>query len=98
MVPLFIGDEVTAVAYRLAGLDVEIAQPSAAAARLAAARRRAPPLILITAACAEAIAPDELDAALAVFAPPIMIVPDAVAARPGPDLAARVDATLGIAG
>ena len=98
MVPLFIGDEVTAVAYRLAGLDIEITPPSGAASRLAAARRRAPPLILMTAACADAIAADELDAALAVFAPPIMIVPDAVTAQPGPDLAARVDATLGIAG
>ena len=97
MLPVFIGDEVTAAAYRLAGIDVEIATPAEAAARLAGARRRKPPLILITAACAGAVPAGELDAALAAFAPPVAIVPDAMAAQPGPDLAARVDATLGIA-
>lgn len=97
MLPLFIGDEVTAAAYRLAGLEIEITAPSDAKARLASALRRKPPLILITAACAGAVPAEALDAALAAFAPPVVIVPDAMAARPGPDLAARVDATLGIA-
>ncbi len=97
MLPVFIGDEVTAAAYRLAGLDVEIAAPAEAAARLDAALRRKPPLILMTATCADAIPAGQLDAALAAFAPPVAIVPDAMAARPGPDLVGRVEATLGIA-
>jgi len=97
MLPVFIGDETTAAAYRLAGLDVEIAAPAEAAARLAGALRRKPPLVLITAECAAAVAPEVLDAALGAFAPPLAIVPDAAQRLAVPDLSGRVRATLGIA-
>ena len=96
MLPLFIGDETTAAAYRLAGLEIEVATPAEATARLAEARRRNPPLVLITAECAAAISPDTLDAALSAFAPPLAIVPDAAQRVALPDLSPRVRATLGI--
>ena len=95
MRPLFIGDEYTAAAYRLAGLDVSVTAPAQAGAALAAARRGGAPFIMITAACAAGVPGAELDAALAAFAPPVCVVPDA--SVPLPDLTQRVRATLGIA-
>lgn len=95
--PLFIGDEVTAAAYRIAGLAVDVATPAQARARFEAARHRQVPLILITAECAQSIPAAELDAALAAFAPVVLVVPDAAGRVPPPDLAARVRGALGIA-
>jgi len=97
MKPLFIGDEATAAGWRLAGFDVQVAAPADAADRLAAARRLAPPLILLGADCAAAIPGPVLDAALAAFAPPVAVVPDAPGHAPLPDLSPRVLAALGIA-
>lgn len=98
MRPVFIGDELTAAGYRLAGIDVVVAAPAEAAAQLAAVLSRQPPLVLIGADCAAAIPPAVLDAALAAFAPAVGVVPDAAARVGFPDLSARVRATLGIAG
>lgn len=96
MRPVFIGDEVTATAYRLAGLDARVAAPEQAGAHWARALREAPPLILITAECAAALPAEALDAALARFDPPVAIVPDAGGRVPLPDLMQRVRASLGI--
>ncbi len=97
MKPLFIGDEASAAGWRLAGFDVRVALPSAAAAQLAAALRARPPLILVGAGCAAAVPSADLDAALAAFSPPVVVVPDAARPTVLPDLAPRVAATLGIA-
>jgi vacuolar-type H+-ATPase subunit F/Vma7 len=96
--PVFIGDEATAAAYRLAGLDARVAAPAEAAAPWRRALREAPPLLLITAECAAALPPDELDAALARLDPPVAIVPDVGGRVAAPDLMARVRASLGIVG
>lgn len=98
MRPLFIGDEVTAAAYRLAGLDTQVVAATAAEAALQQARTQERPLILITAECAAAIAASRLDAALAAFRPPILIVGDAADRVALPDFARRARAVLGIAG
>lgn len=97
MRPVFIGDEVTAAAYRLAGLEARVAPPEAVAAQWAQALRERPPLVLITAECAAALPAAELDAALARFDPPVAVVPDAGARVAPPDFMARVRASLGIA-
>lgn len=96
MRPVFIGDEATAAAYRLAGLDARVATAAEAAGALAAARRASPPLILLGAACAEGIEGAVLEAALQAFAPPLVVVPDVALAADAPDLAARVRGALGI--
>ena len=96
MRPVFIGDEVTATAYRLAGLDARVATPAQAASQWARALREAPPLVLITAECAAALPAEALDAALARLDPPVAIVPDAANRVAPPDLVARVRASLGI--
>lgn len=95
--PVFIGDEATAAAYRLAGLDARVAEPAQAAAAWAGALREAPPLLLITAECAAALPAGALDAALARCDPPVAVVADAAGRVPLPDLLDRVRASLGIA-
>ena len=95
--PVFIGDEVTAAAYRLAGLDARVAVPADAAMLWRRALREAPPLLLITAECAAALPAEELDAALARLDPPLAVVPDAGNRVPVPDVMQRVRASLGIA-
>jgi len=96
MRPVFIGDEVTAAAYRLAGLDVRVAAPAEVAALWTSALREAPPLILITAECAAALSATEFEAALARFDPPVAIVSDVGGRAPLPDFMAQVRASLGI--
>ena len=98
MQPVFIGDEVTGAAYRLAGFDVRVASPAQSPAALEQALGHAAPAILITAECAAALPDGALDAALARCDPPVAVVPDAADRVPLPDYAARVGATLGIAG
>jgi vacuolar-type H+-ATPase subunit F/Vma7 len=94
--PVFIGDEVTAAGYRLAGLDTRVVAVAGAPQAFAQALREAPPLLLITAECAAALPADALDAALARLEPPVAIVPDAANRAQPPDLLARVRAGLGI--
>lgn len=97
MRPVFIGDEVTAAGYRLAGLEVRVGGPAEAPALWARTLGEAPPLILITAECAAALDAAQLDAALARLDPPVALVPDAGGRVPLPDVTARVQASLGIA-
>jgi len=98
MRPVFIGDEVTAAAYRLAGFDAWICGAAEAPASWARALRQAPPLLLITAECAAALPAEALEAALARLDPIVGIVPDAPNRAPLPDLMSRVRASLGIGG
>jgi vacuolar-type H+-ATPase subunit F/Vma7 len=94
--PVFIGDEVTAAGYRLAGLDARVAGAAEATPAFLQALREAPPLLLVTAECAATLPPEALDAALARLDPPVVVVPDAGNRVPPPDLLARVRAALGI--
>lgn len=94
--PVFIGDEVTACGYRLAGADVRMPAPREAAHALRRARREQPPLILMTAEYAERVPEDQLHAALAALAPPLLVVPDAAGRVPVPDLVGRIRAQVGV--
>lgn len=96
--PIFIGDEVTAAAYRLAGLDARVAAPDQARAAWTRALREQPPLLLITAECAATLPAEQLDPALARLDPPVAIVPDTGGRAALPDIMARVRASLGIGG
>ncbi len=94
-VPAFIGDEITASAWRLIGVRATAAEAGGAAAAFDAAIGN-DELLLITAACAAELDSERLDAALRQAHPLILIVPDAANRRAPPDLAREVDRVLGI--
>ena len=93
--PVYIGDEVEAAGYRLAGLEVRVPFREQLLALIRTACEQAP-LVLIGAATARDIPPAELDRLLAQVTPPVVIVPD-VRRRAGlPDLATRLRGQLGV--
>lgn len=96
--PVFLGDEVTAAGFRLAGLEVRSPDPAHAGEALAEARAEEPPLILLTAELAANLAAAELEDLLAAARPPIHLVTDAAGRVPVPDLAARIRAQVGVSG
>jgi len=93
--PVYIGDEVEAAGYRLAGVEVRVPPRDELLAALHAACEAAP-LVLIGAATAREIPPEELDRLLARVTPAVVVVPD-VRRRAGlPDLARRLRGQLGV--
>jgi vacuolar-type H+-ATPase subunit F/Vma7 len=93
--PVYIGDEVEAAGYRLAGLEVRVPGRDEILPQIHSACEQAP-LVLIGAATARYIPTAELDRLLALVTPPVVIVPD-VRHRAGlPDLATRLRAQLGV--
>jgi vacuolar-type H+-ATPase subunit F/Vma7 len=93
--PAYLGDEVTAAGYRLAGVQVRVPAPRDAGAAFAEACASAP-LVLVSAAVAVHIDAAQLRAALAALQPLVLIVPDAQDQVPRPDLAARLRGQLGM--
>ncbi|MEF8792457.1 hypothetical protein [Thiohalorhabdus sp.] len=96
--PLFIGDEVTAAGYRLAGLEIRTPSPQDAQQALEQAGTHFPPLVLLTAEYAQQVAPDALDRILGQAHPPVHLVEDAGGRVAVPDLAARIRSRVGVAG
>ena len=94
-VPVYLGDEVGAAGYRLAGALVRTPAAGEAPAALAWARSRAP-LVLLSAAVAAQIGEAALRAALLALTPLVLIVPDSQGEVPVPDLGARLRAQLGL--
>jgi vacuolar-type H+-ATPase subunit F/Vma7 len=93
--PVFIGDEVAAAGFRLAGATVRTPQAGEETAALAAARAEAT-LILVSADVAARIDAATLRAAQAALSPLVAIVPDVHDAVAPPDLAARLRTQLGL--
>ncbi len=93
--PVYLGDEVSAAGWRLAGARVRTPQRGDEAAALAWARAQAP-LVLVSATVAAAIAEPALRAAQGALAPLVLIVPDRLGEAPTPDLAARLRGQLGL--
>ncbi|MDH4047904.1 MAG: V-type ATP synthase subunit F [Gammaproteobacteria bacterium] len=96
--PVFIGDEVTAAGYRLAGARVLVPDSGDdrdVSATFAEALRSAD-LVLISAACAGELPADLLDRAVRAADPLLLIVPDAAGRVSMPDVAADVGRALGI--
>ena len=93
--PCYIGDEVTAAGYRLAGANVDVPSPGKEAEALTAARANAS-IVLIAAGIAARIPPRELAAARASLAPLTLVVPDLRDESQLPDLAIRLRAQLGL--
>jgi vacuolar-type H+-ATPase subunit F/Vma7 len=93
--PVYLGDEVSAAGYRLAGALVHTPRAGEEGAALAWARAQAP-LVLLSAPVAAAVPEPVLRAAVSATAPLVLIVPDLQGRVPLPDLAARLRAQLGL--
>ncbi len=93
-VPVFLGDEVTAAGYRLAGASIRIPEPGRESEALARALASAE-LVLVAAAVAARIEPGRLRRALAALLPLVVVVPD-LSEVPVPDVATRLRAQLGL--
>ena len=94
-IPVFVGDEVTASAWRLIGARTFVADGDGAAKAFDAALGDAE-LVLVTAAFAAALDSDKLDAAVRRAKPLVLVVPDAANRVVPPDLDKAVDRVLGI--
>jgi vacuolar-type H+-ATPase subunit F/Vma7 len=93
--PVFIGDEVSACGYRLAGLRVLVPGREELDAVLAAACKDAP-LVLISAGIARRLPAAQLERLLARITPLVVVVPE-VRGLAGPDdMANRLRGQLGV--
>ena len=92
---VFIGDEVAAAGWRLAGAATRVPAPGGEAEILAAALEDAS-LVLLAADIAARIPDAQLRAALRRVTPVTVILPDLREAIPYPDVAARMKRQLGI--
>jgi vacuolar-type H+-ATPase subunit F/Vma7 len=93
---LFLGDEATAVGFRLAGLSVRVVEAGGEAAAFAQARSEAA-LLLLGAECAARLPAATLLAALEAGQPPLLVLPAASGELPAGDPAAAVRRLLGLA-
>jgi vacuolar-type H+-ATPase subunit F/Vma7 len=92
---IFIGDELTAAGFRLAGIETMLPVPEAVGEALAEARGRAA-LVIMTAGFAANVAASDLEAALLAEVPILAIVPDVLFHNAPPDLTRRLRSALGI--
>ena len=92
---IFIGDEVTASAYRLVGLDTRIPEGSDVRRMFEAAMAESE-LLVITSRAAMQLPADRLRVAIRRAEPLILVVPDAAGSSPLEELDRRVDRVLGI--
>ena len=93
--PVYIGDEISAAGWRLAGARLAVPAPGAETAALVAACAAAP-LVLVSAAMAARIDPASLAKAASAMAPLVLVVPDPQGEVTLPDLAARLRGQLGL--
>jgi vacuolar-type H+-ATPase subunit F/Vma7 len=92
---VFIGDEVAAAGWRLAGVDARATPPGAEAEALAAAMEQSQ-LVMVSAEAAARIPEPQLRAALRRLAPVTVVLPDLRESVPYSDVAARMKRQLGI--
>ncbi|MCM2326834.1 MAG: V-type ATP synthase subunit F [Lysobacter sp.] len=92
---VFLGDEVAAAGWRLAGVDARACEPGFEGEALARALDDAR-LVMVSAEAAARIPEAQLRAALRRLTPVTVVVPDLREAVPYPDVAARMKRQLGI--
>jgi len=92
----FVGPELAASGWRLAGIDTVVAVPGGEAQALEQARGRAW-LVLVCASVVERLDPAAWQRAATATQPLLVAVPDLQGRAPLPDLAARLRAQLGLA-
>jgi len=92
---VFIGDELTATGYRLAGATALIVPPDEAADALRSAREEAS-LVLLAASHARRVGMAELDEALTSVHPITVLVDDILEREPPPDMDQLMRRALGV--
>lgn len=93
---IFIGDEVTAQGFRLAGATAQVSAGDDVATRFADALQQSG-MVLITADAAARLDPEDLDRAVRRASPLVLVMPDAAMRSMPADPAATVERVLGIA-
>lgn len=93
--PVYIGDEISAAGWRLAGARLAVPAPGEETVALAAACAAAP-LVLVSAAVAQRMDAVALATACSALAPLVLVVPDPQGEVALPDLAARLRRQLGL--
>jgi vacuolar-type H+-ATPase subunit F/Vma7 len=93
---VFIGDEVTAAGYRLAGVVPRVPERGGEAAAVEAACGEAD-LVLVTAEVAERMPAARLARLFAAVRPLLLVVGDAGGRVPAPDISARLRRQVGVA-
>lgn len=93
----YLGDEIGATGFRLAGAAVRIAVPGEEADALAAALRDSQ-LVLVSAPVAARLPARALERALAALTPMTVVVPDLSGEAAWPDPAERLRRQLGLEG
>jgi vacuolar-type H+-ATPase subunit F/Vma7 len=94
---IYLGDEVTAAGFRLAGLETVVTGPGDAAGALREALQDpGTECVLLSGELVEYVPPPELAEALAGTAPLFAPVPDVLGRGSPPDLAGQVRNALGI--
>jgi hypothetical protein len=93
--PVYLGDEISAAGWGLAGLRTGVPAPGDETSALADARTDAP-LVLVSAALAARMDAAALRDALCALQPLVLVVPDPQGQVAGPDLALRLRAQLGL--
>ena len=92
---VFIGDELSAAGFRLAGIETLTPKADAVAATLQEARQRAG-LVIVTAEFAQQIPPAELEAAMLAEKPALAVIPDVLFRAAVPDLAKKLRSAMGL--
>jgi vacuolar-type H+-ATPase subunit F/Vma7 len=92
---VFIGDELTATGFRLAGATALVVPPEDAAATLRSAREEAS-LVLLAASHARRIDAAELEAALTSAHPLTVLIDDILEREPPPDMDRLMRRALGV--
>lgn len=96
--PVYIGDELSAIGYRLAGTESFVAAHAVNLEELIEAAVAHSPLVLLGAGAAETLPPERLHRLLRALKPRVVVVPDIGGAAMPPDLAGWLRGQLGMAG
>jgi vacuolar-type H+-ATPase subunit F/Vma7 len=94
-IPIYIGDEVSAMGFRLAGYRVRVTDTARALQDLEWACHESS-LVMISASTARELPAPELDQYLSKLTPSVVVVPDVHGMTPIPDLASRLRSLLGV--
>ena len=95
LLPCYIGDEVSAAAWRIAGLRVHVPGDTEILETIIRSCEQSS-LVLVDAATARQIPRAALDDLLARISPPVVIVPDVRSHLPLPELSTQLRRQLGV--
>ena len=96
--PVYIGEELSATGYRLAGAQVFVAASVVNIEELIEDAVAHSPLVLLGAGVAAALPPERLHGLLRALKPRVVVVPDIGGGTAPPDLAGWLRGQLGMAG